>query len=882
MTEKQRQDLAWSASQSTEHGSVGYVPKEEPDYNEDSNEELVIDRPCCAYCLCDIRECLVRDKATGRWFCNGHGKSMHSHIIHHLVKSRHMEIELPPENQYSQIPMSCYLCHSTNIFRLSFVQSEKTGKYFVLCRECCNDPQLHLYSLDITHRQQIVQQTGIIEWLVRPPSGAESKDGFRFCEISPTDMDLLEETWPTNPKATILDLPQIRLSNKILKTKPRYNDIKDYATTYNQLVKLEMDYDKQITESMIYRNVKINWKKQGFNRFTGSFNFPISETSRPINIGDTFLVKCGQYEAKGSLERILGAGEIELLFIRQPTPPEDSIFTVQLVWLDISYTRMLAAVSKMPASPATSTANIIKDILMGKVPDQIKMLPGEPNRNPIVKGIPILNNSQVNAISYALNSPFSMIQGPPGTGKTTTIAALVTRYLQLQRGPILVCAPSNAAVERVTEAIAATHASVCRVISTSRTDIEDIDDKYALHNMIYGLDCKESRQLNDMLIARASSNFNEQQEKNFKELRRKLETRVIDAADVITCTCITSADPRIITKVFPTVIIDEATQAVEPEILIPIMHGSKQVCLVGDHMQLGPVVTNPKCVEAGLQHSVVQRLVQLGLRPQRLLTQYRMHPVLSEFPSNTFYDGMLQNGVSAEKRTPPQPIFTWPRPNVPLCFYNNVANEEEISNSGTSYINAFEATIVSQIVNQMCHAGVDPNNIGIISPYSGQKFYLQNFLASMATLPAAFYQKLTIASVDSFQGGEKDYIIMSCVRCNSHGSIGFLKDFRRLNVALTRARYGLIIIGCARVLSKSILWYNLLKHCQEQHLLVEGPITDLRESPCVLQKPNIKLSTAMPGIPTSDFGAGMVPTTLESDFVQDTEDIDSEQYFNVV
>jgi len=791
-----------------------------------------------------------------------------------------MEIELPKDNKYSSISMCCYLCHSTNIFRLSFVQSQKTGKYFVLCRECCNDPQLQLYSLDIAHRQQIIQPSGILEWLVRPPTSSESKDGFRFSEISTIDMDLLEETWPNNPKATILDLPQIREASKIPKTKTKYASDTDYAQTYNSLIKLEMAYDKQITESMIYRNVKIQFKEQGFNRFVGRFHFPVSETSRPINIGDTFIIVCGQYQAKGQLERILGVGEIELLFIRQPKPaPDADIFTVQLVWLDQPFRRMLEAIAKFPKAQATSTLPVIKDILMGNIPEVMEPVKGKVDRRPNIKGIPILNVSQVNAVAYAMQYSFCMIQGPPGTGKTTTIAALVTRLLQERRGPVLVCAPSNAAVERVTEAIASTGASVCRVVSSSRQDFESIVDKYTLHNLIYSLECKESRDLNDMLIERTKRDFSAEEEKKFTDLRKQMEVKVIDAADVITCTCITSGDPRLANKIFPSVIVDEATQAVEPEILIPIMHGSKQVCLVGDHMQLGPVVTCPKCVEAGLQNSIVQRLVQLGLRPQRLLTQYRMHPVLSEFPSNTFYDGLLTNGISADKRTPPHPIFTWPRHGVPLCFYNNVNNEEEISNSGTSYINTFEATIVSQIVTQMCNAGVDPSQIGIISPYSGQKFYLQNFLQSMATLPSDFYQKLTIASVDSFQGGEKDYIIMSCVRSNSHGSIGFLKDHRRLNVALTRARYGLIIVGCARLLSRSIIWYNLLRHCQEQHVLVEGSITDLRESPIVLQKPEVKGTPMLIGVPSSDSGKGMVPTINETDYEQDASNIDETAYF---
>ena len=133
-------------------------------------------------------------------------------------------------------------------------------------------------------------------------------------------------------------------------------------------------------------------------------------------------------------------------------------------------------------------------------------------------------------------------------------------------------------------------------------------------------------------------------------------------------------------------LIDEATQAVEPECLIPIVRGCRQLVLVGDHKQLGPVVLNRKVADAGMNLSLFERLVILGVKPRRLEVQYRMHPALSEFPSNMFYDGMLQNGVSAHERLRRNVAIPWPVPNMPMMFYQNLG-QEEISASGTSYLN---------------------------------------------------------------------------------------------------------------------------------------------------------------------------------------------------
>jgi regulator of nonsense transcripts 1 len=213
-------------------------------------------------------------------------------------------------------------------------------------------------------------------------------------------------------------------------------------------------------------------------------------------------------------------------------------------------------------------------------------------------------------------------------------------------------------------------------------------------------------------------------------------------------------------------------------------------------------------------------------------------------------------------------------------FFFNSPGEEEPSDSGTSFINRYEAYIVSQIITRLCRAQVNPRQIVVITPYAGQKFYLKQFLAAAGDLPLDFYPHIEIASVDSFQGGERDYIILSCVRANRHSAIGFLKDPRRLNVAITRAKMGLIIIGSARVLAANKLWYALIKHFQAKDLLVEGmDLNHLKPSPLVLGPPPRGPSgERRTGVPSAVAGEGMVPN-VEADCPDDYVDQADDTYF---
>ncbi|KAJ4455764.1 putative Regulator of nonsense transcripts 1 [Paratrimastix pyriformis] len=259
-----------------------------------------------------------------------------------------------------------------------------------------------------------------------------------------------------------------------------------------------------------------------------------------------------------------------------------------------------------------------------------------------------------------------------------------------------------------------------------------------------------------------------------------------------------------------------------------------------------------------------------------------MHPALSEFPSNVFYEGSLQNGVTVAERTMPAINFPWPVPDKPLMFLISTSSHthahiclcivfsqkfkflkisssrptrtrptainfpwpvpdkplmflistgaEEISGSGTSFLNRTEANNVEKVVTRLMQGGLMPQQIGVITPYEGQRAHVVFTMQRNGSLRQALYKDIEVASVDSFQGREKDFIILSCVRSNEAQSIGFLNDPRRLNVALTRAKYGVIILGNPKVLSKQPLWNNLLVHYKEKGCLMEGPLTNLKPS----------------------------------------------------
>jgi regulator of nonsense transcripts 1 len=353
-------------------------------------------------------------------------------------------------------------------------------------------------------------------------------------------------------------------------------------------------------------------------------------------------------------------------------------------------------------------------------------------------------------------------------------------------GQVLVTAPSNVAVDQLTEKIAATGLRVVRLASKTREATSSSVDHLCLHVMTplaAGDEFKKLKRLKDEV-----GELTDRDQKKYRALQSRTEKEILQAADVICCTCVGAGDPRLKNFRFRQVLIDEATQAIEAEALIPLSMGAKQIVLVGDHCQLGPVVMCKAAAKAGLTQSMFERLVLIGIRPIRLQVQYRMHPILSEFPSNMFYEGSLQNGVTESDRQlrhlpgyTGKDDFPWPIKSKPMFFWG-VSGMEEISPSGTSYLNRTEASYVEKIVTHLLKMGVSSSQIGVITPYDGQKKYVSEHMRRAGPLAASVYEAIEVNSVDAFQGREKEIILVSCVRSSESQGIGFLADPRRLNV----------------------------------------------------------------------------------------------------
>lgn len=324
-------------------------------------------------------------------------------------------------------------------------------------------------------------------------------------------------------------------------------------------------------------------------------------------------------------------------------------FCVDFVWKATSYERMQNALKTFAVDEGSVSGYLYHRLLGHDVKPQLLKC-AMPKRFS-VEGLPELNWSQVHAITTVLQQPLSVIQGPPGTGKTVTSASLVYHLVKQNKTQVLVCAPSNIAVDQLTEKMHRTGLKVVRLCAKSREAVSSSVDYLTLHKQVLGhpgyTELKKLAQLKD-----EQGELSSQDEKRFKTLRRQCERELLANADVICCTCVGAGDPRLSGLKMRHVLVDEATQATEPEALIPIVLGARQVVLVGDHCQLGPVVMCKKAATAGLAQSLFERLIHLGVRPIRLEVQYRMHPALSKFSSNLYYEGSLQDAVTEEEVCP--------------------------------------------------------------------------------------------------------------------------------------------------------------------------------------------------------------------------------------
>uniref|UniRef100_A0A6G1SGJ9 DNA helicase n=1 Tax=Aceria tosichella TaxID=561515 RepID=A0A6G1SGJ9_9ACAR len=825
----------------------------------------------CLYCGVSEPNCVAQCGQCKRWFCNGRGNMAASHLVNHLIRAKHKEVNLHKDGHLGETLLECYLCGARNVFNLGFIPAEADSTVMLLCRQPCATSQtdtIQEMNCDPDEWKPLITDRCFLYWLLRAP---DAKELARCRKVDATQISHLEDIWndqTINDSSAFNDLDRSHMNDLTAvgcgpKTVLlRYNTTEQYREIFGPLVKMEAEYDKQMKESRNQDNIYVRWDIGLNKKILAYFNIARSDSDMRLMHGDELCLKYTFHEqtdnlSMGTPRTWTGMGhvikipdnygeEVGIEMKSNFNVPTDKHtgFVVEFVWKSTSFDRMQQSLVKLANEDVVSVSpNIINRLLGRNIVDDI-IIPCTLPKNFTANNLPDLNKSQIDAIKHALQRPLSLIQGPPGTGKTVTSATIVYHLSRTSNKPVLVCAPSNIAVDQLTEKIHLTGLKVVRLCAKSREAISSPVSFLALHNQLRNIEghteLHKLQQLKDETGELSSAD-----EKRYRILKKACERELLKAADVICCTCVGAGDPRLSKYKFQSVLIDESMQATEPECMVPIVLGAKQLILVGDHCQLGPVVMCKEAAKAGLSQSLFERLVLLGIRPLRLEVQYRMHPALSRFPSDFFYEGSLQNGINLFEREMHDIEFPWPQPTKPMFFYC-CQGQEEIAGSGTSYLNRSEAAYVERITTCFLKAGVKPEQIGIITPYEGQRAYLVQYMQYNGSLHAKLYQDIEIASVDAFQGREKDIIIMSCVRSNERQGIGFLNDPRRLNVALTRAKYGIITVGNPKVLSKHTLWNHLLNYYKENGVLVEGPLNNLK--PSLIQFNKIKQNNSVPMI----------------------------------
>uniref|UniRef100_A0A1I7YPL5 Thioredoxin domain-containing protein n=1 Tax=Steinernema glaseri TaxID=37863 RepID=A0A1I7YPL5_9BILA len=426
-----------------------------------------------------------------------------------------------------------------------------------------------------------------------------------------------------------------------------------------------------------------------------------------------------------------------------------------------------------------------------------------------------LNIEQEKAVCAALNKrrPLVSIQGPPGTGKTYVVTEIILQALRSGQ-KILVCAPSNQAVDNVLMRVRE-RVKACRLDSDSKVSLTEYmktHENYEDLSSVYD-------QLNSAMQQCEEETVDALSRKAF-DMRSEMKKSIFESKSVIFCT-VSSSSVRGLKKMGfepDIVLIDEAGQAMECAIWQPLLQGSRGV-LVGDHRQLSAVITSDEAARGGLGQSLMDSMsAEFGQLTNFMLTiQYRMNEKICKWSNDEFYDSRIRSDPSAADITLAD-ISRIPKDdalNSPLLMVDTELGEEGDYNErrySSSYRNYGEAHIVGKYVQHLISCGVNPEQIGIISPYRAQVDLLKNIVANPS---------VTISSVDAFQGQQREVIVMSLVRNNEKRNLGFLCDDRRMNVAVMRARRQFVIVSNSRMMAEHKPMRNLHRTIQEHGRILE-------------------------------------------------------------
>lgn len=519
---------------------------------------------------------------------------------------------------------------------------------------------------------------------------------------------------------------------------------------------------------------------------------------------------------------------------------------VDLIFDDRSYQEMEKAVKAVLAAKGNRLAEL-RDIILGKKPPAAFPMDS-------TLALPSLNASQQAAVHAVLAMrDVAVVHGPPGTGKTTTLVQAIKQLCKLEN-TVLVCAPSNTAADVLTERLDAEGVNVVRIGNISRVDETVV--RHTLEHLLNGhpehkhlkkvkLQAAEARRQARRFVRSFGQEEREErrhlyeQAKDLEAWASQLETRLTDEilsnADAITCTLVGASHPVLQHYSFKTCIIDEAAQALEPACWIPILKSSR-VVLAGDPLQLPPTVKSMEAQRGGLNKTMLEQCIAHFPEVHLLNVQYRMHRAIMGFSNDYFYGGALQAHETVENRRllaiDSEQESTVATFFEPVCFIDTAGTgfeekvpKEQGREGGQSKCNPDEALLLREhLLQLLAHFDGKPApSIACISPYRAQVNQFHALLKDDPTIGPLLRSAdpsdtpvVTIDTIDGFQGQERDVVYISLVRSNAKNEIGFLSDYRRMNVAMTRARKLLIVIGDSGTIGKNKFYDAFLQYCEKE------------------------------------------------------------------
>ena len=488
---------------------------------------------------------------------------------------------------------------------------------------------------------------------------------------------------------------------------------------------------------------------------------------------------------------------------------------VQLYFDDTSYKTMFAALREVAEAKGNRTARL-REVLLGKAPALRR------ETGPV--RFPWLNASQEKAVNQVLCAKeVAVVHGPPGTGKTTTLVEAVYETLH-RENQVMVSAQSNTAVDWIAEKLVDRGIPVLRIGNPTRVNDKMLAFTYERRFEAHS-DYPELWQIRKTIremTGRLRKSGREDRERLHNQLTKlrvratgleiRIDTELFTEARVIACTLVGAASRVLERKRFSSLFIDEAAQAIEAACWIAISRADR-VILAGDHCQLPPTI---KCIEAargGLGRTLLEKVVLHKPETVSLLKiQYRMHEDIMRFPSRWFYHDELEAAPEVKYRG----ILDFDTP-VSWIDTSELDLQEKAVAGGTGRLNTGEAELlVRELKNYMERIGIrrileEHIDFGVISPYRAQVHYLRHLLKKEPFFRPC-RRLITVHTVDGFQGQERDVIMISLVRANEKGQIGFLRDLRRMNVAITRARMKLLILGEAVTLTRHPFYRELYEY----------------------------------------------------------------------